>query len=162
MSICRRSSRLSCRMFSSRPSISLWCSCCRSAIWNRIDVRIGVVQYHVNYTIWKPKKSTAPQILLPSTWSTLSSASWSCLEPLLVNWCISPQCPSALAVLETFAIMNHCVRKTIQEYWSSMKSYHLYLLFFQFSSELLGPLPPLLQFIVGFFQKLLLFLGFSQ
>jgi len=44
-----------------------------------------------------------------------------------------------------------------------LKSYHhLYLLFFQFSSELLSPLPPLLQFIVGFFQKLLLLLGLSQ
>lgn len=35
ISICRRSSLLSWRMFSSRPSISLWCSCCRSAIYNR-------------------------------------------------------------------------------------------------------------------------------
>lgn len=32
MSIWSLSSRLSWRMFSRRPSISLWCSCCRSAI----------------------------------------------------------------------------------------------------------------------------------
>lgn len=39
MSICSRSSRLKWRMFSSRPSISLWCSCWRSAICTMEDKR---------------------------------------------------------------------------------------------------------------------------
>lgn len=34
----------------------------------------------------------------PSAWSTLSSASWSFLEPPPEGWCTSLQCPDALAV----------------------------------------------------------------
>ena len=77
MTICNLSSRLSCRTFSSRPSISLWCSCCKSAIYTQpqqslcISVRVRALAYFVQTQILKIQVGNTKQSSNKRQWWVL-------------------------------------------------------------------------------------------